>query len=79
MLQYLTVYRDGALLVGLPLASILGVSWALTSSLRGSLLLTGVLGSLLLHLMGAMWLSGVSEVAELDGTFSPIFDESRRF
>ncbi len=57
--QYLTVYRDGLLLVGLPLLSILAVSWALTASLWGSVMLVAVLASLLVHLLGAMLLAGI--------------------
>ena len=64
------MYRDGALLVGLPLVSILVVSWGITSSLRGSLILVGVLGSLLLHLLGAMLLAGVNSVGWRGGTWT---------
>jgi|LauGreSBDMM110SN_4_FD.fasta_scaffold34303_2 hypothetical protein len=56
------IYSDGALLVGLPLLSILLVSWVLTASLRGSLILTGVLASLLIHLLGAMLIAGMQNI-----------------
>ena len=56
--QYLTIYADGALLVGVPLLSILLVSWVLTANLRGSLILTAVLTSLLIHLLGSMRVAG---------------------
>ena len=60
--QYLTIYADGALLVGVPLLSILLVSWSLTASLRGSLILTAVLTSLLVHLLGSMLIAGVGTI-----------------
>lgn len=56
--QYLSVYFDGAKLVGAPLLVIFVVVWALGGSLTGAALLTATLLSLLLHLCGAMLLSG---------------------
>ncbi len=47
------------LLVGLPLIVVLSVSWILTGSLSGSLILVGVLSSLLIHLLGAMFIAGI--------------------
>ncbi len=56
--QYLNVWRDAGLLLGLPLGAVAVVCAVLTGSLWGSALLLVVLASLLVHLMGAMWLAG---------------------
>ena len=56
--QYLSVYRDAVLLLGLPLLFVLAVSWLMSGSLWGSALMAAVLASLLLHLMGAMYIAG---------------------
>jgi Niemann-Pick C1 protein len=57
--QYLNVRRDALLLVGLPLLAVFLVAWAFTSSLWGSLILLGMLVSLMLQLAGAMRLAGI--------------------
>ncbi len=56
---YLNVGRDALLLVGTPCLAVFAVAWAFTGSLWGSALLLGMLGSLLLHLLGAMYLAGI--------------------
>jgi Niemann-Pick C1 protein len=57
--QYLTIYRDGALLALSPLPVIFTVILIATGSLRSSLITTSVLASLLIHLLGAMFLAGI--------------------
>eukprot|EP00798_Chlamydomonas_sp_ICE-L_P025322 gene25323-10977_t len=47
------------MLVGIPLASVFIVSWIITGSFGGSLLMCVVLASMLLHLLGAMLLSDI--------------------
>lgn len=56
--QYLSVWRDAALLLGGPLLGVGLVCWVLTASLWGAALLLVVLSSLLVHLMGAMLIAG---------------------
>eukprot|EP00775_Hariotina_reticulata_P001814 gene1814-2147_t len=57
--QYLNVKRDALLLVGLPLLAVFSVAWLFTGSLWGSLILLGMLISLMLQLAGAMRLAGI--------------------
>eukprot|EP00882_Tetradesmus_deserticola_P005279 GHRQ01005557.1.p1 GENE.GHRQ01005557.1~~GHRQ01005557.1.p1 ORF type:complete len:730 (+),score=321.05 GHRQ01005557.1:708-2897(+) len=57
--QYLNTRRDAALLVGLPLLAVFGVTWLFTGSLWGSSILLGMLVSLMLQLAGSMYLSGI--------------------
>jgi Niemann-Pick C1 protein len=57
--QYLSVGRDALLLLGVPALAVLLACWAFTASLWSSLMLLGTLGSLLLHLAGSMYLSGM--------------------
>lgn len=57
--QYLTIYKDGALLALSPLPLIFTVIFVATGSLRSSLITTAVLASLLIHLLGAMLLAGI--------------------
>jgi len=57
--QYLTVYADGAALVGAPALAIFFAAWALLGSAASAALLVAVLLSLLLHLCGAMLLAGI--------------------
>lgn len=56
--QYLDVWGDATLLLGGPLLGVALVCWLLTASLWGAALLLLVLASLLVHLMGAMFLAG---------------------
>ncbi|PNH04088.1 Oxygen-evolving enhancer protein 2, chloroplastic [Tetrabaena socialis] len=57
--QYLTVPYDAAAVVGVPLLAVVGAAAALSGSWWAAGLLAGVLGSVLLHLAGAMWLAGI--------------------
>ncbi|GLI64746.1 hypothetical protein VaNZ11_008113, partial [Volvox africanus] len=57
--QYLSVLYDTAAMVGLPLLAVVCVAWSLTGSLWSSVLLAGVLASLLVHLGGAMLMAGI--------------------
>ncbi len=57
--QYLAVGWDAACMVGLPLLAVCAVAWALSGSGWSAALLAGVLGSLLVHLGGAMLLAGI--------------------
>jgi len=57
--QYLGVGREAAALLGGPLAAVAVAAWAFTGSAWAAGLLALTLASLLLDLLGAMWLAGI--------------------
>lgn len=57
--QYLHVDRDAVMLIGTPCLAVFLACWLFTSSLWGSLLLLLHLVSLLLHLLGTMYLADI--------------------
>lgn len=57
--QYLNTHRDALLLVGLPILAVFCAAWLFTSNLWGSLILLGMLLSMMLQLSGAMYMAGI--------------------